>query len=348
MIITNDTILGAEIENAVHPVCKDSLFVYITALPGYYAAYNETLCWQGEPITYNDHGFSITIDHPDTYTDQIFESIPGGCDSIIDLTLTVTDRIVNPNPIEYSGCADSFTWNDSTYYESGDYEQVFTSSMGCDSIIQLHVFLDEVLEGDTLTANDICSAYEWHGHLYDQTGFYTDTIPSTLGCDSIIHLDLTLHHSPSPKIGCVSSNAIIFGDTIAVITNTEFFSFQYNFYIIDTLGHINEWDTCQWHISKPSWDIEPYTIADEPDKRFCRVYVAEHSDNFVELKATVLGCDTVSTSFYLKPSFFDIEEQNTEQPHFSIVPNPNNGKMDFHLNHMTGKICIRLSLWLAL
>jgi hypothetical protein len=50
----------------------------------------------------------------------------------------------------------------------------------------------------------------------------------------------------------------------------------------------------------------------------------------------------VSTSFYLKPSFFDIEELDAEQPYFSIVPNPNNGKMDFHLNHMTGKICIRV------
>lgn len=340
--ITNDTVLGTEIENAVHPICKDSLFVYITALPGYYAAYNETLCWQGEPMVYNEHGFNITIDHPDTYTDQIYASIPGGCDSIIDLTLTVTDRIVNPNPIEYSGCAESFTWNGITYTQSGDYEQVFTSSMGCDSIIQLHVFLNEVLEGDTDTVSGICNTYQWHGHLYDQSGSYTDTIPSVLGCDSIVHLDLTLDYSPSPKIKCTSSNVIVFGDTIAVITNTEFFSFQYNFYITDTLGHISDWDTCEWYISKPSWIIEPYTNDDEPDKRFCRVYVAEHSDNLVELKATVLGCDTVSTTFYLKSSFFDIEEQNAEQPNFSIVPNPNNGKMDFHLSHMTGKVCIRV------
>lgn len=342
VVVTNDTILEKAIENPEHPHCPDSLLVYITALPGYYASYNELLCWQGEPIIYNNHGFNITIDHPDTYTDQISVPIPGGCDSIIDLTLTVTDRIINPNIIEYSGCSESFTWNDITYFESGDYEQVFTSTMGCDSIIQLHIFLDEVLEGDTVTADGICSAYEWHGHIYEQTGFYTDTIPSALGCDSIVHLDLTLNHSPSPKIGCASSNVVVFGDTIAVITNTEFFSFQYDFYVEDTLNHIDDWESWVWHISKPSWMIEPFEKEDAPNKHYCRVYVAEHYDDYVELKATVFGCDTTSTTFYLKSSFFDIEEQNTEQPNFSIVPNPNKGKMDFHLNHMTGKVCFRV------
>ena len=192
VIVTNDTILGKAIDNPEHPHCPDSLLVYITALPGYYAAYNETRCWTNEPFTYTDHGFDLLIDHPSTYTEQITASIPGGCDSIIDLTLTVTDRIVNPNPIEYSGCSESFTWNGVTYNASGDYEQVFTSALGCDSIIELHIFLDEILEGDTDTVRGVCTAYEWHGHLYDLSGLYTDTIPSAAGCDSIVHLDLVL------------------------------------------------------------------------------------------------------------------------------------------------------------
>lgn len=135
-----------------------------------------------------DNGFNLFVDHPDIYEDQIDVPIPRGCDSIIDLRLVVTNRIINPTPIVFSGCTDSFTWNGVTYTEDGDYEQVFTSMMGCDSIIQLHVVLTETVEGGTDTITDICSSYEWHGQHYNQSGFYTDTIKNIHGCDSIVHL----------------------------------------------------------------------------------------------------------------------------------------------------------------
>ena len=168
VVITSDTILGKAIANPEHPLCPDSLLVYVTALPGYYASYNDTICWTDEPFTYTDHGFNLLIDHPDIYEDQINVPIPEGCDSIIDLRLVVTNRIVNPNPIVFSACADSVTLNGVTYTEYGDYEQVFTTIMGCDSIIQLHIVLSETVEGGTDTVTDICSAYEWHGQYYNQ------------------------------------------------------------------------------------------------------------------------------------------------------------------------------------
>ena len=34
---------------------------------------------------------------------------------------------------------DSYIWNDSIYTESGDYEQTFTGSNGCDSVVTLHL-----------------------------------------------------------------------------------------------------------------------------------------------------------------------------------------------------------------
>ena len=47
------------------------------------------------------------------------------------------------NPTIYNAIADtacgSYTWNDVTYTESGDYEQVFTASSSADSIVALHL-----------------------------------------------------------------------------------------------------------------------------------------------------------------------------------------------------------------
>ena len=339
LVVTNDTILEKAIDNPEHPHCPDSLLVYITALPGFYAAYNEILCWQDEPINYNSHGFNLTIDHPDIYTEQISVPIPGGCDSIIDLTLTVTDRIVNPNPIEYSGCAESFSWNGITYTESGDYEQVFTSVMGCDSILQLHIFLDEVLEGGTDTVTGICNTYEWHGHWYDQTGFYTDTIPSVFGCDSIVHLDLSVMLDDLTEIHPM--------DTLTnaphwVVTNTEFEIHSYDFSVWDSSPGV-VWDSVQWSFETiNNWVLEP--MGDPATQ--CRVFVLTLVEDTVWLNAKAFNeCypEGKTLRYWLVCSFFGIEDgPSTGSEAFSVTPNPNNGTMQLYFENLSGSIDIKV------
>lgn len=340
MVVTNDTILGKAIDNPEHPHCPDSLLVYITALPGYYAAYDEILCWQGESITYNSHGFNLAIDHPDIYTEQIQVPIPGGCDSIIDLTLTVTDRIINPNPVEYSGCSESFSWNGVTYTESGDYEQVFTSSMGCDSIIQLHIFLDEVLEGGTDTVS-VCNTYEWHGHIYDQAGFYTDTIASSLGCDSIVHLELSMILDTESEIRPKDANAAHW-----VVTTTEFGIHSYDFTIWNSDPGI-VWDSVQWGFENGNvnWDLEPLG---SPAME-CRIHVLTFIEDTVWLTATAYNeCypEGKTIRYWLISSFYGIDDNGSstgsEAICFDVVPNPNNGKMRLNFENLSGRTDIKV------
>ena len=127
------------------------------------------------------------------------------------------------------------------------------------------------------------------------------------------------------------------------ITNTEFFSFNYDFYVEDANGHINDWDACVWQISKESWVIEPFTDPTEPDRRYCKVYVAERDEELVELTATVSnGCGEATQRFYLKSSFFDVDENGQAQGNISIVPNPNNGKMRLDFENMEGRTSIKI------
>ena len=388
VFINNDTILCRLQDNPLHPVCQDSLLVYVTVHSASHSSFDDSRCWHGEPTVYEDHGFRFVYNQPGVYDRQLNLQTLHGCDSIIDLHLTVADQITYE--FDHNECSNSYVWDGQAYSVSGDYERYYVSEDGCDSIVTLHLTIglpqhtsfdtitcgtflwngqyytvpgdyqqqfttvngcDSIVDCHLTLGSDVegattevsgCDSYHWLGTDYTVSGLYDKTLSAVSGCDSIIHLDLTLDYSPSPKMGCANSNAVVFGDTIAVVTNTEFFSFPYDFYLQDTLGHINDWDTCEWRISRPSWMIEPYIVKDEPDKRFCRVHVAEHSDNLVELNATVIGCDTVSTVFYLKSSFLNIEEQHTTQPDFSIVPNPNNGQMTLHFENLIENINIKI------
>lgn len=339
VVINNDTVLGTEIDNPIHPVCKDSLLIYVTTLENFYADIHDTICWQNESISYTEHGFDILIDHPGTYTDHFAAAIPNGCDSIIDLTLIVTDRIISPNSIEYSGCSESFTWNDYTYTESGDYEQVFTSVMGCDSIIQLHIFLEAAVEGDTTTVTGICNAYEWLGHLYDETGFYTDTLTNTLGCDSIVHLDLSIMlDSDMSEIRPIDTLA---NNSHWVITTTEFDIHSYEFMIWDKNSGI-EWDSVQWafETDNNNWDIEPLG---SPATQ-CRVFVLNPVEDTVWLEAKLFNeCypEGKTIRYWLISSFFGINETTTNTQ-FSILPNPNKGQMQLYLQNLIGKLDIKV------
>ena len=342
VVITNDTILGTEIDNTLHPICKDSLLVYVTALPGYYASYNDARCWRGIPETYEGYGFNFVYDHPGIYDQQISEPTPEGCDSIIDLHLVVSDRIINPDTIVQVLCSESYTWNGETYTEDGIYDQTFVSVAGCDSIVTLHLTLSQILEGgtDTLTGN--CSGLMWHGHFYDHTGFYTDTIQSSLGCDSIVHLSMTMPSPPDP------SEIFPMDSTITkphyVITSTEFEVQHYDFYIKDNIPG-NVWDSVSWVLeTECDWILQPFG----EKNTCCRVVVLNRVEDTVWLKAKVHSpCDpegSIERRFWFLCSFYGIDDNSssTDSLTFDIIPNPNNGEMSIITNNLEGLMDVRV------
>ena len=336
--ITNDTILGIQTDNPVHPVCKDSLLIYVTALPGFYAAFNDHRCWFGEPATYDSHGFNFVYDHPGEYDQQIVVSNPEGCDSIIDLHLVVADRIINPDTLYHSECAASYTWNGITYTEGGVYDQVFTSAAGCDSIVSLRLSLSEIVEGGTDTVSGGCTAYFWNGQYYDEPGFYTDTVKNILGCDSIVHLQLEMALPPDPSE--IHSTDPDNEAPHWVITATEFEVHSYDFTLWDN-NEGNDWDSVMWSFeSHNTWKLEPYGDRN----KFCKVYVTERLVDTVWLNAKVYNeCDPgvgIERRFWLISSFFGLDE--TTQAQIDIIPNPNKGEMTLVFGDMEGRVATKV------
>ena len=281
-----------------------------------------------------------------------------GCDSLVRLVLTINDYYIPPTEVVYHcyDTAPSYTWNpygnyEFTLTEDGFYTDTLPTE-GCDGIFTLDLhFMQETVEDCYVPV--VCDSYTWpvNGQTYTTDGddYYYELL-DPFPCQRTYHLHISdMHYSPQTNgIHCHGDNAIVYGDTIAVVTNTEFFSFQYIFYVAET-GHDDcVWDRCEWTISKPSWIIEfdsvPETIDDKPYSQ-CKVYVADRDPNYVTLTATVKNdCNSITNTFYLKSSFLDIDEYDgaEKEAKVNIIPNPNNGQMELQFENLSGKLNIEV------
>ena len=292
-----------------------------------YSVHNDEVC-VGE--YYTGHGFNDVLILNDTLLAGLQDNpIHSECQDSVLVYVTARHQITHEFDTVTCG---SFVWDSTVYDESGTIVHVYPSSSGCDSIVSCHLVLEDFVTGDSLS-DSACDSYTWHGVEYTLPGRYEHVITSPSGCDTLMHLDLSLSYTPVPdKIRCTNPNAIVFGpdlDTVAVVTNTEFFSFQYIFKVMET-GHGEcVWDKCEWTISKPSWAIAFDTLpmpSSEGYSSVCAVYVSEHNDDYVILTATISNdCGSETRQLYLKSSFIGIDEQNSS---FAVVlPNPTSGQV---------------------
>ena len=56
----------------------------------------------------------------------------------------------------------------------------------------------------------------------------------------------------------------------------------------------------------------------------------------------VNNCDSVTAEYWLHPSFYGVNDNETTQADFSIVPNPNNGQMMLIFNRFEGKVEVKV------
>ena len=88
---------------------------------------------------------------------------------------------------------ETYTWNGETYTESGEYVYTTTAANGCDSIVTLHLTINETQYAEeSITA---CDSYAWNGETYTASGDYVYTTTAANGCDSIVTLHLTINQT---------------------------------------------------------------------------------------------------------------------------------------------------------
>ena len=251
---------------------------------------------------------------------------------------------------------ESYTWDITgiTYYNSNQYyHSEPIPPYNCDQVYHLDLTINKDMILNPLVFDDNeCDSVTFL--IYDERFVlkkdcdttYTGLTPE--GCNYECQVTIQdLHYTPAPSNIRIPDDPYNYqdGDIIPVITNTEFFSFNYDFYVEDTLGHIDNWDSCVWHISKESWRIEPSPEGVDVQPN-CRVYVADRDEDPVELSCTIYNshCEpySITRKFYLKSSFFGLDDHEANKPDFNVVPNPNNGQMELRFEHFIGKVEVKI------
>ncbi len=157
---------------------------------------------EGDLYNFNNRFLSTAGEYRDTLKNTI------GCDSIVILHLNVLKKYYNTiNRTIYQG--DTVIFHGDTISEAGVYPIRFTSSYGCDSIIELRLSVIRLFDDSvTVCANDL--PYLWtlpsnpsqYMTIYE-SGIYRDTVLNSEGLQSVVGLKvnvLPIAHAPEPII----------------------------------------------------------------------------------------------------------------------------------------------------
>ncbi|MCO5232208.1 MAG: gliding motility-associated C-terminal domain-containing protein [Chitinophagales bacterium] len=124
-----------------------------------------------------------------------------GCDSIVTLTLEVLPTYPLKTYLFEPCEGDSITLPDGSKVYSNSIQTFHLQAFyGCDSIVQYDVRFKPILKetiSKTICANEF---FNFNGQLINSNGIYLDTILSSINCDSIITLQLTVVPLPDTTI----------------------------------------------------------------------------------------------------------------------------------------------------
>lgn len=178
-----------------------------------------TICFGGS-YSFNGTNYSNSGTYSVTYFNVL------GCDSSVTLQLTVLP--ISQSTTTIVAC-ESYTWiNGQTYTNSTNLPTfLLTNSLGCDSLVHLNLtILQESSSFDTIEA---CVTYTWiNGQTYtSSTSSAIHILQNVVGCDSIVHLNLTIHPSYNliNTIEACGSYPWIDGQTYYNSTNTPTVSY---------------------------------------------------------------------------------------------------------------------------
>ena len=164
--------------------------LHLTVNHGTHNLTDTTVC---ESYTWHGETYTITGTYTYAYTNA------ASCPSVDTLHLTVNyitrstlfDTVVE-NALPY-------VLNDSSYMQSGIYQQTLANMAGCDSLLTLHLtVLNNVF---TSVDSIVCASalpLVWNGVTFTEAGVYYDTLTAANGADSVVAM--TLQVIPLPVI----------------------------------------------------------------------------------------------------------------------------------------------------
>ena len=157
----------------------------------------ETICQNQLPYTWRD---TIFLANTESGNYEFHRVTAQGCDSIMTLHLTVNPS--KTSNVYLTICQNElpYTWGTDTIFpagtSSGNFEFHKQTSLGCDSIVTLHLTVNPTkLTSEELTLFENQLPYTWRDTIFEE-GTESDVFvfhrQTTLGCDSTMILNLTV------------------------------------------------------------------------------------------------------------------------------------------------------------
>ena len=100
------------------------------------------------------------------------------------------------------GCG-TYDLNGTLYSTSGTYTQTLATTLGCDSIITLHLTIAAPSSSNLNEAG--CGSFILNGETFDTPGNHVQTITNAAGCDSVIFLNLSLTEYIAPIVNTTNN-----------------------------------------------------------------------------------------------------------------------------------------------
>jgi hypothetical protein len=152
---------------------------------------------------------------PSEFSDINFNIIP---QTFVNGSLTENTQRLTWNRTICEG--QSFSLGSQSFTTAGNYQGVLPRSSGqCDTLVNLSL---HVIPRETTISATVCSnqPYSFNGQSLTSSGVYRDTLVNSLGCDSILVLNLTAHpgYNQSQTVRVCSGGTFNFGGSTLTTT----------------------------------------------------------------------------------------------------------------------------------
>ncbi len=252
----------------------------------------ETIC-EGESIFIGAQEFNTT---------GVFQAVlpsSNGCDSLINLDLTVLDSYTTD--LKASICAgESFNVGDTSITQAGTHSILLQAANGCDSLIQLDLEVFPIFEEAINVALCEGQNYQLGDTTLSSTGSYRKMFSSVNGCDSIVRVELTVFQNYDINL----DTSICEGETISFGT-----------IVIDAPGtytqNFQSQESCD---SMVTLNVSVFPIFQEVrDIQICEGelfngMVISRDTMIIQNFSSINNCDSViTTRIVVSPSFQEIQ-----------------------------------------
>lgn len=188
--------------------CDSIIHLHLVVNPKYLFEEEVNTC----STEYEFHG--RILDKTGIYYDSL--KTAAGCDSIYKLTLHIYPTFYSEKTV--SICDDkTYKFFGRELSETGVYYEEYISSHGCDSVYKLDLTVNKSYRFEESATICDYEKYKFQGKSLNKTGIYTDTIPTSCGCDSIYTLNLRVRKTTRDTIHasiCLGDPYVFAGETL--------------------------------------------------------------------------------------------------------------------------------------